>query len=369
MKKIIKKVILIILVIIVILAAGAGAFLYFWPSFGRAPSAGQQSAYAQRTEAFYDGVFHTPEAFQLLVDVEDRKGEAQAELKPQGEIPVNMLTEIPEADIETLSFTWFGHSTFMLQMHGMNIFVDPILSDFSSPVGFVGAKRMAKVPMTADALPEIDLILISHDHYDHLDYQTIKDIDHKVKNYCVPLGVENHLERWGVAPEKIHTMAWWEDVDINGLRISSTPGQHYSGRLPWNSNQTLWSGYFLQDDNHKIYYTGDTGYGEFFGEIRERYGAPDLMISEDGQYDPQWPDCYMSPREVLTAAGDMGADWLIPVHWAGFALSRHDWDNPAVQLTALASGTDMNVSTPRIGEIVDFNEIDDYQEAWWREVE
>lgn len=366
-KKIVRKVILILLILIVILASAAGAFLYFWPSLGRNPSREQQAAYAARTEAFYDGVFHTPEDFQLIVDVSDQKSTAPTRLTPQGEIPVNELTEILPADIDALTFTWFGHSTSMLQIHGMNVFIDPVLSDFSSPVGFAGARRMARAPMNADDLPQIDLLLISHDHYDHLDYQTIRNIDHKVRNYCVPLGVENHLERWGVDPEKIHTMAWWEDVEIDGLTISSTPGQHYSGRLPWNSNQTLWSGYFLQDDYHKVYYTGDTGYGEFFGEIRERYGNPELMISEDGQYDPEWPDCHMNPQEVVNAAKDMGTDWLIPVHWAVFVLSRHAWDDPAEQLTTLASG-DINVATPRIGEIVNYTEIAAYQEKWWREV-
>ena len=312
-----------------------GLFLLFWPSLGKNPSSEQQEEYGERTEAFYDGIFHTPEKFQLIVET-DTKTDEKAELTPEGVIPVKKVTELPEADIQDLTVTWFGHSTTLLQIHGMTVFIDPVLSEYSSPVGFTGARRMEEVPMTAED---------------------------------VPLGVENHLTRWGVDPEKIHKMAWWEDMEIDGLTISSTPGQHYSGRLPWGNNRTLWSGYFLQDGYHKVYYTGDTGYGEFFKKLRQRYGDPELVLSEDGQYDPEWPYCHMNPKEVLQAAEDMGTEWLIPVHWAGFVLSRHAWDDPAEQLTTLAADSDVSVSTPRIGETVSFDEIEQYQEKWWHEVE
>ena len=237
-KKVITKVLIILLVLALILALAAGLFLLFWPSLGKNPSSEQQEEYGERTEAFYDGVFHTPEKFQLIVDT-DNKTDEKAELTPEGIIPVNKITELPEADIRDFTVTWFGHSTSLLQIHGMTVFIDPVLSEYSSPVGFTGARRMAEVPMTAENVPEIDILLISHDHYDHLDYQTIKEIDAKVKNYCVPLGVENHLIRWGVDPEKIHTMAWWEETEIDGLTISSTPGQHYSGRLPWKQPDSV----------------------------------------------------------------------------------------------------------------------------------
>lgn len=367
-KNIIKRVLFVLLAVFVILALAAGLFLLFWPSLGKNPSREQQTEYEKRTDAFYDGIFHTPEDFQLIVEAEEKSDEKKTELTPEEKIPVNKITELPKADIKDLTVTWFGHSTSLLQIHGMNVFIDPVLSEYSSPVGFTGAKRMAEVPMKADNLPEIDILLISHDHYDHLDYQTIRDIDEKVKNYCVPLGVENHLIRWGVEPEKIHTMAWWDDTEIGGLTISSTPGQHYSGRLPWRNNKTLWSGYFLQDEYHKVYYTGDTGYGEFFKTIRERYGEPELVLSEDGQYDPEWPDCHMSPQEVLKAAEDVGTEWVIPVHWAGFVLSRHAWDDPAEQLTTLAEESNVSVATPRIGEIVNISDINNYQEKWWHEI-
>lgn len=368
MKNIVKKVIFTILIVLAVLILAVGLFLIFWPALGKNPSREQKETYSKRTDSFYNNVFHTPEKFQLIVDTNDGISNNKAELVPEGIIPVKKVKELSEVNKDVLTVTWFGHSTSLLQIHGMNVFVDPILSEYSSPVGFAGAKRMAEVPMTADNLPQIDVLLISHDHYDHLDYRTIKDIDEKVKNYCVPLGVENHLIRWGVNPDKIHTMAWWEDTEIEGLTISSTPGQHYSGRLPWGNNQTLWCGYYLQDEYHKVYYTGDTGYGEFLKKIREKYGEPELILSEDGQYDSEWPYCHMNPKEVLKAAEDVGASWLIPVHWAGFALSRHNWDDPVEQITTLATNSQVSVSTPRIGETVNFAYIEKYQEKWWQEV-
>lgn len=366
--KVVKKVISVLLIILVILIFVIGLFLLFWPSLGGKPSSEEQAEYEKRTDAFYEGIFHAPKDFQLIVDSEE-SGAKKEERTPKGYIPVKKITTLPEADISDLTVTWFGHSTSLLQMHGMTVFIDPVLGKYASPVSFTGAKRIAEVPMTAENLPEIDILLISHDHYDHLDYQTIRDIDEKVKNYCVPLGVEKHLERWGVDPGKIRTMAWWEDTEIDGLTISSTPGQHYSGRLPWRNNKTLWCGYFLQDEYHKVYYTGDTGYGDFFENIREQYGQPDLVLSEDGQYDPRWPSIHMNPPEVLKAAEDMGTKWVIPLHWAGFVLSRHAWDDPAEQLTALAEDSEVSIATPQIGETVSFSDISSYQEKWWREID
>lgn len=364
-----KKILIVILGILIVTALAVGLFLILCPSLGRNPSKEQKSEYEARTDAFYDGVFHTPEEFQLLVDTKENEKGGEVERRPKGEIPVRKMTELPQVDSKDLTITWFGHSTSLLQIHGMTVFIDPVLSEYASPVGFMGAKRMAEVPTDAENLPEIDLLLISHDHYDHLDYRTIKEIDGKVKAYGVPLGVENHLERWGVDPEKIYSMAWWEEIEIQGLNVAATPGQHYSGRLPWQNNQTLWCGYVLRDEHHKVYYTGDTGYGEFFQEIKNRYGSPELILSEDGQYDSKWPYTHMNPREVLRAAEDMGTTWLIPVHWAGFALSRHAWDDPVQQLTALAEHSEVSVATPRIGETVNFAEIERYQEKWWQEVE
>lgn len=364
-----KKIMIVLLAAVVVLMVIALLFLLLWPSFGRSPSKEQQNAYAQQTDAFYDSTFHTPEDFQLIVDVEEQEEDAEEEVRPSGRIPVEKITELPLAEAEDLKITWFGHSTSLLQIHGMTVLIDPVLGEYASPVGFMGAKRMAEVPMEAEALPEIDVLLISHDHYDHLDDRTIKKIDAKVKSYCVPLGVENHLIRWGVNPDKIHVMAWWDEIEINGLVIGATPGQHYSGRLPWKQNNTLWCGYVLKNAYHNVYYTGDTGYGEFFQEIRNRYGSPELVISEDGQYNPKWPDCHMFPQEVIQAAEDLGTEWVLPVHWAGFALAEHAWDDPAEQLTLYAETSQVSAATPRIGETVDFAEIERYQEKWWRSVD
>lgn len=359
---------LIICIIIVLLILGVVLFINFWPALGDIPSKSAQGEYEKRTKLFYNNHFHANKEFKLIVSIKGNKVSDKDRInkRPKGNIPVEKIQQLPNAEIGEMKITWFGHSTSLLQMHGMNILIDPVLGEFASPLDFIGPKRMAAVPMTSEELPEIDLLLISHDHYDHMDYKTIKDIDNKVNAYCVPLGVESHLERWGVNKDKIYLMSWWDEIEINGLKVVSTPGQHFSGRLPWKNNSTSWCGYVLQDEYHSFYYSGDTGYGEFFKEINKRYGKLDLVLIENGQYDHRWPYCHMSPEDTFKAIEDLNAKWAIPVHWGGFVLANHSWNDPPERLITLAEKSSVSIATPRIGEIVDYNEINQYQEKWWR---
>ena len=201
------------------------------------------------------------------------------------------------------------------------------------------------------------------------DYQTIKQIDEKVKEYCVPLGIEKHLLRWGVNEKKIHVMNWWDEVKVDGLTITSTPGRHFTGRVPWRNNTTLWSGYVFKNDKYTTYFTGDTGYGNHFEEVYEKFGAIDLLMIEDGQYDRAWSNIHMLPKAGIQAMKDLHAKWTVPVHWGAFCICNHAWDDPIKQITTRSQKENLNVATPKIGEIVDYSHIETYQEHWWENVE
>lgn len=361
----VKKIMKVIVIVLLLICIIGILFLLFWTPFGRSPSKQDKESYEKKVSYFYDGIFHgDPEISVMSGNKSDFSKEENT--IPKKEIPVKLLKDIPMADKDSMKVVWFGHSSSMLQLQGKNILIDPVLSQYSSPVRGFGSKRFSKIPIQPEQLPEIDMLVISHDHYDHLDYKTIKEVDSKVKEYLVPLGVDKHLLRWGVDEKKIHVMAWWDEVQIDDLRITSTPGRHYSGRLPWNNNTTLWSGYVFQNDKYKVYYTGDTGYGDFFQDIYNKFGAMDLMLLEDGQYDKAWEAIHMLPEQGIKAAETVQASWVIPVHWGAFSLSYHSWDDPIKQITKLGDEHGINIATPRIGEIVDFSKISDYQECWWK---
>lgn len=366
--QILKKAIKILLIVIIIVVIIAVLFIKLWQPFGRGISAADKEVYGQKTDLFYNGIFHGDPEISIMNDNESEFGDDE-QLTPKDTLPVNHLDSIPDADINDLKWVWFGHSSSMLQMQGLNILIDPVFSDYASPVSGFGPKRFSEIPIDPQNLPMIDVLVISHDHYDHLDYATIKDIDEKVKAYCVPLGVENHLIRWGVDESKIHSMAWYDETKVDGLKIIATPGRHYTGRLPWQNNTTLWSGFVFKSDNYQAYYTGDTGYGDHFKEIYEKFGAMDFIILENGQYDKSWEAIHLLPDQGIQVAKDLKAKWIVPVHWGTFSISYHAWDDPIKQITALASQQGINVATPLIGQIVDFNSIEQFQNQWWLDVE
>lgn len=365
---ILKKVIKIILIIILVIAIIAVLFIKLWQPFGQGITNNDKKLYSEKTDLFYDGTFHGNPEISVMNDSRSEFSDHEQTI-PKGEIPVHQLTSIHDASVDDLKWIWFGHSSSMLQMQGLNILIDPVFSEYASPVQGFGAKRFSDLPITKENLPIIDVLVISHDHYDHLDYGTIKDIDDKVKSYCVPLGVEKHLIRFGVDENKIHSMAWWEEVKISGLTITSTPGRHYTGRLPWQNNTTLWSGYVFQNEKYKSYYTGDTGYGEHFKEIYDKFGVMDFVMLEDGQYDKSWEAIHLLPEQGIQAAKELQARWVVPVHWGTFSISYHAWNDSIKQITELAKEENINVATPRIGEIVDYQNIQQFQEKWWENIE
>lgn len=360
------KVLLIVLGSIVglcLLVAIAGLlFLAFWPSVGKMPGKEERETYAKKSELYYDKKFHNEIDFTVMTGKQDATSDRKV---PKEQLKAADPTYAERGQEGGLVITWIGHSSTLLQLGTSNILIDPVLGNRSSPVSFAGPKRFSECPVTVESLPEIDVLFISHDHYDHLEYATIKDIDAKVKRYIVPLGVEVILKGWGVSEDKITALNWWEEVTLDNVMYALTPSLHYTGRNPLKANSTLWGGLFMNDGSHKVYYTGDGGYYDVFSRVYEKYGEADLMLGDSGQYDTAWATTHMFPEQTVQAAIDAHAKWLIPVHWGTFSLSNHAWDDPIIRVAAAAEAKGVNLATPRYGQTVDYAEIATSTEHWW----
>ncbi|MBQ3319632.1 MAG: MBL fold metallo-hydrolase [Spirochaetia bacterium] len=290
------------------------------------------------------------------------------ETVPGGPLPLKKPDFSGDSSSGELFFTWFGHSTLLIQMSGRNIMFDPVFSLRSSPVQFAGPKRFTPPPCTIADLPEIDIVIISHDHYDHLDKWAIKQIDSKVKKYVCPLGVEKRLIKFGVDANKITNMAWWEEIQLEGIDIACTPARHFSGRSLTDRFETLWAGWVLSDGRHKIFESGDSGWDTHFQRIGAKYGSFDLAFIEAGQYDIRWPSVHMKPEESFDAAKAVGAKHVVPIHWGTFRLARHPWDDSVQRMVKAAGGSGIKIITPYIGETVPFSNILNYQNRWYEPI-
>lgn len=266
---------------------------------------------------------------------------------------------------ESLKVTWLGHSTSLVEMDGQIILTDPVFSDRASPFPFMGPKRFAvRLPIALADLPDIDVVLISHDHYDHLDYPSIKALTNKTSRFFVPLGVGGHLERWGVPKDKIVEMDWWEEQASGDLTLAATPARHFSGR--WlTRNNTLWASWVIQGKRHRVFFGGDSGYFDGFKQIGEKYGPFDLTLLESGAYNEAWSEIHMMPEETVQAHLDLQGKVLLPIHWGQFNLAMHSWIEPIVRLVTEAESKNVVVATPLIGQTVAENS-DVPQTAWWQ---
>jgi L-ascorbate metabolism protein UlaG (beta-lactamase superfamily) len=247
---------------------------------------------------------------------------------------------------------WFGHSSYLIRIKGQNILVDPVFSERTSPFQSIGKKKYpATDPYSVEDMPTtIDLVIITHDHYDHLDYETIKQLKSRVKLFYTSLGVGAHLEYWGIEQEKIIEFDWWEkQTFVHGLEITATPARHFSGRL-FKRNQSLWSSFVLKTESHSIFIGGDSGYDSAFKTIGDQFGPFDLAILECGQYNKQWPFIHMSPEETVQASIDLKARAFMPAHWGKFTLALHPWNEPVERALKKANELNATMVTPRIGE-------------------
>ena len=360
------KAIVILVLAAVILAAVGLAFLRFWPSVGKTPGRDERAELERISAHYRDGKFHNEHETPTMTG----KADPSSDRKRPSE---TLRTETPDLlaapQPDALRYTWFGHSSFLIQLGEISVLADPVFSDRSSPVSFAGPKRFSELPVTAEDLPEIDVLFVSHDHYDHLDYRTIRTIRDRVGAFVVPLGIDAILRGWGVEAAKIHALDWWGSVEIHGATFTLTPSQHFSGRNPLKSNSTLWGGLYIERGSRRVYYTGDGGYYEVFSEVRSRLGAPELMIAECGQYDSAWAKIHMTPEQTVQAALDADAAWLIPVHWGSFCICNHAWDDSIRRVTAAAETAGVKIAAPEIGRTVDCGALSDCANSWWENYE
>ena len=294
--------------------------------------------------------------------------ETRVDALPTKTIPVQPLTasQLNALPAEQEVVVRLGHSSIYLQIAGQKWLIDPVFSERASPFSLLGPKRFHETPITLDELTNIDGVLISHDHYDHLDKKTVKALASKVKHFVVPLGVDKHLQDWGVETQKITAIDWWQSINITGLQITATPTQHFSGRGLMDKNQTLWASYVLKSSTSSLYFSGDSGYFDGFKEIGERLGPFDLTMIETGAYDKDWPTIHMTPEQSLQAHIDLGGNTMLPIHNGTFDLAFHSWYEPLQRISTLATQQNIKLSTPIMGSIVDIQAIPE-SVSWWQE--
>ena len=289
--------------------------------------------------------------------------------KPANTVPIDTIpsirTNLRELPSDSPSLVWFGHSSYLLHIQGKNILVDPVFSGHASPVWFMGGSFPGTDTYQPDDFPELDIVILSHDHYDHLDYKTILKLKDKTKHFYTAVGVGAHLEHWGISAEKITELYWWESTQIDSsTSLTATPARHFSGRK-FSRGKSLWTSYVFKINELNLYIGGDSGYEQHFKEIGEKFGPFNLAILECGQYNPIWPYIHMMPEQLPEACKDLKASNLLPVHWSKFELSFHSWNEPIERLLKASDGGNLNVITPMIGEVVNLAAPDNHTK-WWR---
>ncbi|MGG6311342.1 MBL fold metallo-hydrolase [Paenibacillus macerans] len=363
---------LVFLCIVIILIAGILLFIRLYPAFGGKPSTEQLRRYAQSPN--WNGKkFAYPEAtrsfqpssanmFSLLKDY--MRGNPR--VRPDRPLPVVKLDRQALESLDRDMAVWLGHSALLLHIGGRRLLLDPMLGPLPTPVPPFGGKRYnPQLPFGVEDLPAVDAVILSHDHYDHLDYGTIRKLKDKTARFIVPLGVGSHLERWGVPPERISEHDWWEELEWSGLQLACTPARHFSGRGLANRDGTLWCSWVIASPERKVFFSGDSGYGPHFRQIGEKYGPFDLALMECGQYDPRWMDIHMLPEQTVEAHLDARGGLMFPIHWGAFTLSLHDWNDPVRRAIAEAAKQGVPVVTPKIGEPVYIGDLTYPKEAWW----
>jgi L-ascorbate metabolism protein UlaG (beta-lactamase superfamily) len=347
------------LLVLVLLAVGGGGALYLIarPAMGAAMD-GARLARAAQSAQWRDGTFRN-----RLPRVDGPGGRIWREFffggsehrTPEAPPPVERRTA---ADYRTppasgLRVTWLGHSTLLLEIDGRRVLIDPVWGERASPFTFLGPQRFFAPPLPLAELPPVDAVVISHDHYDHLDLPTVKALRMRGAQWIVPLGVGAHLVAWGVPEGSITELDWWEAVQVAGLTVTATPARHFSGRGLGDQNRTLWAGWAIAGATHRVFYSGDTALHDEFTEIGERLGPFDLTMMEAGAYSTLWTDVHLGPEQAVLAHRLVRGDVMLPVHWGLFDLALHGWTEPIERTLVAAQQAGVRVASPRPGGMVE----------------
>lgn len=370
MKKLFKT--LSIMFIIIILAAIGGYTFMQQPQFGKNPS-GEQLKAIQDSPNYKNGAFQNlpeaskpVEAISLSTKLNDFFFNKSKRNRPSSDLP-SEKTDLKNLKPTENVMIWFGHSSYFLQIDSKKFLIDPVLSESASPVKFFNKSYEGSNIYTIDDIPDIDYLLISHDHYDHLDYDTVTKLKPKVKKVITGLGVGSHLEYWGYDKNIIIEKDWNETAILDdSIEVTATPAKHRSGR-DLKSNQTLWVSFVIKTPSMKIFFSGDSGYSTHFSEIGKTYGPFDLALMECGQYSKYWPNSHMTPEQVVQASLDLKARKLMPGHWSKFSLSIHDWDEPIIRVIKESKNKNLPVLYPMLGQKVDIKGTSTFA-AWWEKV-
>ncbi|WP_152395879.1 MBL fold metallo-hydrolase [Paenibacillus guangzhouensis] len=344
------------------------------PVFGGNPSNAQKEQYS-RFDNYVNGKFVNQVPTSLAMSASDYFSMIKDSIsrapdrKPSGKLPVTKL-DWNKIKSKEDSLTWFGHSSFLLSIDNKKLFVDPMLGPVASPVSFAGSKRYSEDMLyIVDELPPIDAVFITHDHYDHLDYPSIRKLKDKVRHFFVPYGVSAHLLRWGVAKENITELNWWDETEFQGLTVVLTPSKHFSGRGLFNRDTTLWGGWVILGKKTRFFTSGDGGYDTHFIDIGKKYGPFDLALIEGGQYDRRWSWVHMTPEEAVKAHKDVNGKNMMLIHWGAFTLAYHGWTEPIRRAIIEAKKANVNLVAPQIGDTVALNgEMNVPALPWWNKL-
>ncbi len=363
---------IVLLALVAVLSLGACAYLQH-PKFGAYPE-GERLEMVQRSPRYAGGEFSNPIATPTLVEGTSTFSILAGDLfrrvenlRPALPLPTTK-TDLKALDAGQDTVVWLGHSSYFVLFAGKRILIDPVFSPFAAPVSFSIKAFDGTSLYTVDDMPEIDVLLITHDHWDHLDHSTVTALEGKVRRVLVPLGVGAHLAHWGYAPAKVREADWYDKLELgSSFAIHVVPARHYSGR--WlTRNKTLWAGFVLESEKRRILFSGDTGYGPHFKELAQRFGGFDLAALDMGQYDPRWPYIHMAPEEAAQAAEELQAKALLPAHVGRFNIARHAWTEPFERISAASEGKRYRLLTPQIGEPLTVGNTEQRFIRWWQDV-
>jgi len=372
----VRRVLLVIvaaLVVLVVVLIGSTGWL---DALGAAPT-GERLARIQRSPNYRDGAFKNPEATSVgapgstWTSIKQWLGGHEQRVPP-GPMPIVRLTKADFASppVSGLRATWLGHSSVLVEIDGSRILFDPVWARRASPSSLIGPKRFHEPPLALDDLPPLDVIVASHDHYDHLDREVVRaiaqDTSQSRVRFVVPLGVGAHLEKWGIAPDRITELDWTESTTVGPLTFTATPARHFSGRA-FSRNHTLWASFSVVGPQHRIFHSGDTGPFAGFVDIGSTYGPFDLTLVKIGAYGETWPDIHLTPEQAIDANTKLRGQVLLPIHWGTFNLAMHAWDEPAERVVAAAVLSETKLLMPKPGESVEPS-MPKPVDPWWRTV-